>query len=658
MEVATAADLWTMACSPANAEFSAMEIAIPEKHWRWDDYPWCHVSSQWTYRHMEISNPGLVISLRPTVWWIRMASVMISIQPLIIGCFYAKNTAMKNMFEKAWEAQNKGSQLASEALLSHRTITAFSLQERMLSLFAVTMEGPRKEIITQSWFSGVGLFSSQFFSTASTALSFWYGGRFLNQGLVSSKQLFQAFFILMSTGKTIADAGSMTSDLVKGSRAVISVFAILDRKSEIAPDDQEGIRVDTDIEGNIVALIGNSGSGKSTIIGLIERFYDPLKGSILIDGVDIKAYNLRSLRSRIPLVSQEPTLFAGTIRQNIAYGKEDATESELREAANLANAHEFIRFGHAMSAKKKPTINMEGEGGMFSYADNIDKLLMLFGTLGSIGDGMIIPGVMFLLSGLIDTYGNLEPRSSDISSANCTVDKYGLKLMYLATGVGISAFVAIDISLNVALVLPFVDKNGLQDSSSTTFQVISGVSSDVQSIQDVIAEKILHFMAGFSTLIGCLIVSSLLSWRLFLAAVPLTLLFIAPGLGLRKLMMKLGMKMKDSYGVAGEIAEQAISSIRMVYSSVGERQTQNRFSKALQKYTELGLQEDCMQYNSQFTYFTDTWVRAHNDGFWIFRHLMSALPNISFFAEAKAAATRISELIDQVPRIDTEDQKG
>ncbi|KAG5553753.1 hypothetical protein RHGRI_011589 [Rhododendron griersonianum] len=145
----------------------------------------------------------------------RMASVMISIQPLIIGCFYAKNTLMKNMFEKAWKAQNKGSQLASEALLGHWIITAFSLLERMLSLFAVTMEGPRKEIITQSWFSGVGIFSSQFFSTASTALSFWYGGRLLNQGLISSKQLFQAFFILMSTGKTIADAGSMTSDLVK-----------------------------------------------------------------------------------------------------------------------------------------------------------------------------------------------------------------------------------------------------------------------------------------------------------------------------------------------------------------------------------------------------------------------------------------------------------
>jgi ATP-binding cassette subfamily B (MDR/TAP) protein 1 len=93
-----------------------------------------------------------------------------------------------------------------------------------------------------------------------------------------------------------------------------------------------------------VALVGPSGSGKSTIIGLIERFYDPLKGAVFIDRQDIKRYNLRMLRSHIALVSQEPTLFAGTIRENIAYGKENARESEIRKAAVVANAHEFIRY--------------------------------------------------------------------------------------------------------------------------------------------------------------------------------------------------------------------------------------------------------------------------------------------------------------------------
>lgn len=96
--------------------------------------------------------------------------------------------------------------------------------------------------------------------------------------------------------------------------------------------------------GKTIALVGQSGSGKSTVIGLIERFYDPQNGSVLIDERDIKSYNLKKLRSHIALVSQEPTLFAGTIRENILYGKEDATESEVRKAARLVNAHEFIRY--------------------------------------------------------------------------------------------------------------------------------------------------------------------------------------------------------------------------------------------------------------------------------------------------------------------------
>lgn len=304
----------------------------------------------------------------------RLAIVMIAVQPLVIGSFYSRSVLMKSMSGKARKAQREGSQLASEAAINFRTVTAFSSQKRILGLFRATLAGPKKESIKQSWFSGLGLFSSQFLSTASYSLAYWYGGRLLLQNKITSEHLFQAFFILLFTAKVIADAGSMTSDLSKGSNAIQSIFAILDRRSEIDPNDSWGNNGKKPIKGLIelknvffsypsrpnqmifkglslkieagrtVALVGQSGSGKSTVIGLIERFYDPMQGIVFIDGQDVKTYNLRMLRTHIALVSQEPTLFAGTIRENIIYGKMDASENEIRRAAILANAHEFIRY--------------------------------------------------------------------------------------------------------------------------------------------------------------------------------------------------------------------------------------------------------------------------------------------------------------------------
>lgn len=94
--------------------------------------------------------------------------------------------------------------------------------------------------------------------------------------------------------------------------------------------------------GITMALVGESGSGKSTVVSLVERFYDPQAGEILIDGVNLKKLKLRWIRERIGLVSQEPVLFTTTIKENICYGKEGASEEEIRIAIELANASKFI----------------------------------------------------------------------------------------------------------------------------------------------------------------------------------------------------------------------------------------------------------------------------------------------------------------------------
>ena len=96
--------------------------------------------------------------------------------------------------------------------------------------------------------------------------------------------------------------------------------------------------------GQTVALVGPSGCGKSTLVALLERFYDPLAGEVLLDGTPLRELNVRWLRQQLGLVMQEPVLFDGSIGENIAYGKEGATQSEVEASARVANAHDFI-FG-------------------------------------------------------------------------------------------------------------------------------------------------------------------------------------------------------------------------------------------------------------------------------------------------------------------------
>ncbi|CAI9272743.1 unnamed protein product [Lactuca saligna] len=302
----------------------------------------------------------------------RLALVMIAVQPLIIVCFYCKRVLLKNMSHKAMKSQEESSKLAAEAVSNLRTVTAFSSQARILKMLEETQKAPMRESIRQAWYAGVGLGFSQSLMACTWALDFWYGGKLISDGHLGSKALFQTFMILVSTGRVIADAGTMTNDLAKGSDAVQSVFAVLDRYTLIEPEDADGKKPEIitghveirdvdfayparpdvmifkgfsiDIEaGKSTALVGQSGSGKSTIIGLIERFYDPMKGVVKIDGRDIRSYHLRSLRKYIALVSQEPALFAGTIRENIIYGASgEVSESEVIEAAKAANAHDFI----------------------------------------------------------------------------------------------------------------------------------------------------------------------------------------------------------------------------------------------------------------------------------------------------------------------------
>ncbi|XP_021823860.1 ABC transporter B family member 15-like [Prunus avium] len=318
-----------------------------------------------------ISGVAIAWTMGLIIAW-RFAVVIIAAQPILIASLYAKRVLLKTMSTKAIKAQEESCKLAAEAVSNIRTITASSTQNTILKMLEQAQEGPRRESIRQSWVAGIGLGFAQSITTLIWGVSFLWGGMLFNKGHVTARAVFETIIILVATGKTIADAGSMTSDLAMGLYAIGSIYGILDRTTKIEPQVPQDRQVENitgriqfrDVDfayptrpnamifqgfsiemeaGKSTALVGQSGSGKSTIIGLIERFYDPIKGVVEMDGRDLKTYNLKSLRKHMALVSQEPTLFGGTIRENIVYGASDEMdETEIVEAAKAANAHDFI----------------------------------------------------------------------------------------------------------------------------------------------------------------------------------------------------------------------------------------------------------------------------------------------------------------------------
>ncbi|KAI8031735.1 ABC transporter B family member 19 [Camellia lanceoleosa] len=197
------------------------------------------------------------------------------------------------------------------------------------------------------------------------SLILWYGANVVRKGISTFSKAIKVFVVLVITANSVAETVGLAPEIIRGGEAVGSVFSILDRSTRIDPDDPDAEPVESmrgEIElrhvdfayparldvivfkdfnlriraGQSQALVGASGSGKSSVIALIERFYDPLAGKVMIDRKDIHRLNLKSLRLKIGLVQQEPGLFAASIFDNIAYGKEGATEAEVIDAARAA----------------------------------------------------------------------------------------------------------------------------------------------------------------------------------------------------------------------------------------------------------------------------------------------------------------------------------
>ncbi|XP_040385959.1 ABC transporter B family member 11-like isoform X1 [Oryza brachyantha] len=305
----------------------------------------------------------------------KLALIITVVVPLVGFQAYAQMKFLKGFNKTAKLKYEEASQIATDAVGGIRTVASFCAEQKVMEAYAKKCESPVRQGIREGVVGGLGFGFSFLVFYFTYALCFYVGAKFVQQGVATFPDVFRVFFVLVLATSGISRTSAIGADSTKANESAVSIFEILDRKSKIDSSSEEGVVVASvrgDIEfqnvcfsyplrpniqifkdlslsipsGKTVALVGESGSGKSTVIALLERFYDPDSGKILFDGVDLKTLRVGWLRLQMGLVAQEPVLFNDTIRANIAYGKQgegsEAAEEEIRAAAETANAHQFI----------------------------------------------------------------------------------------------------------------------------------------------------------------------------------------------------------------------------------------------------------------------------------------------------------------------------
>ena len=279
----------------------------------------------------------------------------------------------KTLKKRSKEGQDKMGEILSnieETLSGLRVIKAFNAEHKMDTLFTTHNEQYRRIMNRLMWRRSLAHPMSEFLGTIVVVIVVWFGGTLiLRHSPIMEASDFIAyialFYSIINPAKQFSTA---LYSIQKGAAAMDRIDQILNAESSIQEPEHPkplkefnreikyhdvsfAYRPDrivlkdvnvTIAKGKTIALVGQSGSGKSTFVDLLPRFYDVIKGEITIDGINIKDVSLHSLRELMGNVNQDPILFNDTIFNNIAFGVESATREEVEQAARIANAHEFI----------------------------------------------------------------------------------------------------------------------------------------------------------------------------------------------------------------------------------------------------------------------------------------------------------------------------
>ncbi|GAA0164753.1 ATP-binding cassette [Lithospermum erythrorhizon] len=301
----------------------------------------------------------------------RLTLVLISCLPAIVASGVCMSLIMSKASSNAQIAYARASNVVEQSIGSIRTVASFTGEKRALDKYCAKLKDAYTCAVHQGFASGFGLGSMLLIVFCTYGLAVWYGGKLIMGKGYNGGDVINVIMAIMTGGISLGQTSPSLSAFAAGKAAAYKMFKTISRKPSINSSNTSGVvlgEMKGDIElkdvhfryparpdvqifagfslqvpsGKTVALVGQSGSGKSTVISLLERFYDPDSGEILIDNINIKRFQLKWLRDNMGLVSQEPVLFATSIKENILYGKKNASDSEVRNAIELANAAKFI----------------------------------------------------------------------------------------------------------------------------------------------------------------------------------------------------------------------------------------------------------------------------------------------------------------------------
>ncbi|PUZ55213.1 hypothetical protein GQ55_5G194300 [Panicum hallii var. hallii] len=302
--------------------------------------------------------------------WLLSLVMLACIPPVVIaGGIVSK--LLSRISSKGQTSYSDAGNVVEQTLGNIKTVVSFNGEKQAIATYNKLIHKAYKAAVEEGITNGFGIGSVFFIFFSSYGLAIWYGGKLILSRGYSGGDVINILFAIMTGAMSLGNATPCMSAFAEGQSAAYRLFATIKRKPEIDPDDPTGkqledIKGDVDLKdvyfsyparpeqlifdgfslhvssGTTMAIVGESGSGKSTVISLVERFYDPQAGEVLIDGINIKNLRLDWIRGKIGLVNQEPLLFMTSIKDNISYGKEDATIEEIKRAAELANAANFI----------------------------------------------------------------------------------------------------------------------------------------------------------------------------------------------------------------------------------------------------------------------------------------------------------------------------